>query len=102
MAETHYKLSDKQYTLYADARRAATERQAAFESARQQLALIAELLLDFYKIDPQARATVDDATKELVVVLPEPPAAESSPKPKPKRKSAKDELPSGAHPVAEV
>lgn len=86
MAEVRHKLTDKQYTLYTEARRGAAEKQAVAEAARQQLAVTAELILDFYKVDAQSRVTVDDATKELVVTVDAPPATEAPPAPaKPKR-----------------
>lgn len=88
-AEIRHKLTDKQYQLYSDARKQATEVGRQFEAARQQLAIAAELILDFYKVDLNAQTSVDDATRELVVVPraeAAAPAAPAAPAPKRVRK----------------
>jgi hypothetical protein len=79
MTEVRHKLTEKQYSSYTAARQRAIETTQLAQAAREQLQLVADLLLDFYGVNSQSRTTIDDATKELVVTPPEAAPVDSKP-----------------------
>lgn len=77
--EQRYRLKPKQWEALVNANKRLTELRDAFQREQERSALETALIYEAFDLDPDVQGRIDDATRELVVELPDAPPAPPAP-----------------------